>query len=100
MIQIAMTGYLIHYVVLSLVTPANYQFMYPLALMIAYPLGSGITLGYTNVPYINVPAQNGTVYNAFYSTACNVVAFLGVGSAAPSCQHTEGSLCWISWARL
>lgn len=90
MIQIAMTGYLMHYVVLSLVTPANYQFMYPLAMMIAYPLGSGITLGYTNVPYINVPAQDGTVYNAFYSTACNVASFLGVMLSRSIMQHTEG----------
>ncbi len=89
-IQIAMSGYLLHYVVLSLVTPENYIFMYPLAMMIAYPLGAGITLGYTNVPYINIPAQDGTVYNAFYSTACNVVAFFGVMLSRSIMQNTEG----------
>jgi hypothetical protein len=89
-IQIAMTGYLIHLVVLALVTPANYIWLYPLALLIAFPLGAGINLGFSNVPYINIPGQNGTIYIAFYSTACNVAAFFGVMLSRAIMQHTEG----------
>jgi len=89
-IQIAMTGYLLHYVVLSFVTPANYTYMYTLALLIAYPLGAGITLGFTNVPYLNIPPTNGTIYNAFYSTACNVVAFIAVSISRSLMANTDG----------
>jgi hypothetical protein len=89
-IQVAMSGYLLHYVILSLVTVQNYTYMYPLALMIAYPLGAGITLGFANVPYINMPKQNGTVYMALYSTSCNVAAFLGVMLSRSIMRNTEG----------
>jgi Na+/melibiose symporter-like transporter len=89
-IQFALIGYLIHYIVLALVTVENYLFMYPLALLIAYPLGAGITLGFTNIPYLNIPKQDGTIYIAFYSTSCNVVAFLGVMLSRTIMRNTEG----------
>ena len=89
-IQIAMSGYLVHYVILSLVTVQNYHFMYPLTLLIAYPLGSGITLGFANVPYINMPKQNGTIYMALYSTSCNVAAFLAVMLSRSIMRNTDG----------
>jgi len=81
---------LLHYVVLSFVTPTNYAYMYTLALLIAYPLGAGITLGFTNVPYLNIPPTNGTIYNAFYSTACNVVAFIAVSISRSLMANTDG----------
>lgn len=91
-IQLALMGYLLHYVVLSLVTPSNYLWMYPLALVIAYPTGAGITLGFTNVPYLNIPKQNGTIFIAFYSTSCNVVAFLAVLLSRTIISRTEGTV--------
>ena len=89
-IQIAITGYLLHYVLLSTVTAGNCYYVYPLALMIAYPLGAGITLGFTNVPYLNIPKQDGTIYIAFYSTASNGAAFLGVAVGRAIMRTTEG----------
>lgn len=67
MIQIAMTGYLFNYVLLSLVTPANYTYMYPLAMLVAYPFNAGLALGFANELYINMPAENGTLYSAFHT---------------------------------
>ena len=64
--------------------------MYPLGLLIAYPLGAGITLGFTNVPYLNIPKQDGTIYIAFYSTSCNIAGFLGVTLSRTIMRTTEG----------
>ncbi len=90
MIQIAMTGYLFNYVLLSLVTPANYTYMYPLAMLVAYPFNAGLALGFANELYINMPAENGTLYSAFHTVAYSIASFLGVTVSRAIMQHTEG----------
>lgn len=90
MIQIAMTGYLFNYILLALVTPANYSYMYPLAMLVAYPFNAGLALGFTNELYINMPAENGTLYSAFHTVAYSVASFLGVTVSRAIMQHTEG----------
>jgi MFS family permease len=90
MIQIAMTGYLFNYILLALVTPANYFYMYPLAMLVAYPFNAGLALGFTNELYINMPAENGTLYSAFHTVAYSVASFLGVTVSRAIMQHTEG----------
>ncbi len=90
MIQIAMTGYLVNYILLALVTPANYSYMYPLAMLVAYPFNAGIALGFANELYINMPAENGTLYSAFHTVAYSAAAFLGVTVSRFIMQHTDG----------
>ena len=90
MIQVAMTGYLFNYVLLALVTPANYTYMYPIAMLIAYPFNAGIALGFANELYINMPAENGTIYSAFHTVAYSIASFLGVTVSRSIMQHTEG----------
>ncbi len=90
MIQVAMTGYLFNYILLALVTPANYAYMYPLAMLVAYPFNAGLALGFANELYINMPSENGTLYSAFHTVAYSASAFLGVTVSRAIMQHTEG----------
>ena len=41
-------------------------------------LATGINLSFTNIPYINIPKQDQTLYIGFYSTMSNLGALLGV----------------------
>ena len=70
--------YAVHYLLLGLVGKGNYIWLYPATLIYAYVLAVGINLSFTNIPYINIPKQNQTIYIGFYSTMCNLGALLGV----------------------
>lgn len=70
--------YAIHYILLALVNRGNYSWLYPLTLIYAYVLAAGINLSFSNIPYINIPKQNQTLFIGFYSTMTNLGALLGV----------------------
>lgn len=53
-------------------------YLYPLTLAYAFILSVGINLAFTNVPYINMPEKNQTVFIGFYSTMANLGALIGV----------------------
>ena len=76
--NISIALYSVHYLLLGLVTKGNYVWLYPATLIYAYVLATGINLFFTNIPYINIPKQNQTIYIGFYSTMCNLGALLGV----------------------
>ena len=76
--NISIALYAVHYLLLGLVTRGNYVWLYPATLIYAYVLATGINLSFTNIPYINIPKQNQTIYIGFYSTMCNLGALLGV----------------------
>jgi len=70
--------YAVHYLLLGMINKGNYIWLYPMTLIYAYVLAVGINLSFTNIPYINIPKQNQTIYIGFYSTMCNFGALLGV----------------------
>ena len=76
--NISIALYAVHYLLLGLVSKGNYTWLYPATLIYAYVLATGINLSFTNIPYINIPKQNQTIYIGFYSTMCNLGALLGV----------------------
>ena len=76
--NISIALYAIHYLLLGLVNKGNYTWLYPMTLIYAYILATGINLSFANIPYINIPKQNQTVYIGFYSTMTNLGALLGV----------------------
>ena len=70
--------YALHYFLLGCVTKANYMWLYPMTLIYAFVLAVGINLSFTNIPYINIPKDNQTLFIGFYSTMSNLGALLGV----------------------
>ncbi len=76
--NVSIALYAVHYLLLGLVNKGNYLWLYPSTLIYAYVLATGINLSFTNIPYINIPKQNQTIYMGFYSTMCNLGALLGV----------------------
>lgn len=77
MLYIAMGLYLIHYVLLGLVTPAT-VWLYPVALLWAYLMAIGINLSFTCIPYVNIPEKNQAAFIGFYSAVANLAVFIGV----------------------
>lgn len=76
--NVSIALYAVHYLLLGLVNKGNYLWLYPSTLIYAFVLATGINLSFTNIPYINIPKQNQTIYMGFYSTMCNLGALLGV----------------------
>lgn len=76
--NISIALYAIHYLLLGLVTRGNYTWLYPMTIIYSFVLATGINLSFTNIPYINIPKQNQTLYIGFYSTMSNLGALLGV----------------------
>lgn len=70
--------YAMHYLLLGLINKENVYWLYPVTLIYAYALAVGINLSFTNIPYINIPEKNQTIFIGFYSTMCNLGALLGV----------------------
>lgn len=85
----AMSFYLLHYLMLSLVTGTT-MYLYPIACILAFVMAPGINLSFTNIPYINMPAENQTVYMGFYTAVCNLAALAGVGAGRALVGNTHG----------
>ncbi len=77
MLYVAMGFYMLHYVLLALVTPST-VFLYPVACIVAYVMGIGINLSFTCIPYVNIPEKNQTAFIGFYSAVANMAVFIGV----------------------
>lgn len=88
MLYVAMGFYLVHYVLLSLVTPTT-VWLYPVACMLAYVMGIGINLSFTCIPYVNIPQENQTAFIGFYSAVANMAVFIGVFIGRTFVTHTE-----------
>lgn len=76
-LYVAMSVYLVHYLLLSMVTRGT-MFLYPTANMLAYVFAIGINLAFTGIPYVNMPEKRQTVFIGFYSSVTNCAALLGV----------------------
>lgn len=63
--------------ILNFLTTADAWWLYVASCISAYLFGPGITLVFSNIPYMNIPATNQTSYISFYSTCNNLAAFLG-----------------------
>lgn len=88
MLYIAMSMYLMHYVLLAFVT-AKTLWLYPVALILAYVTAIGINLSFTCIPYVNIPERNQTAFIGFYSTVANLAVFIGVFIGRMFVTHTE-----------
>jgi len=88
MLYVAMGFYMIHYVLLGLVTPGT-VWLYPVACMLAYVMGIGINLSFTCIPYVNIPEKNQTAFIGFYSAVANLAVFVGVFIGRQFVTHTE-----------
>ena len=58
---------------------SSVYYLYPLALIYSFVLTVGINLCLANIPYLNIPDKNQTVFVGFQATAVNLGAFLGGG---------------------
>ena len=76
-LYVAMSVYLVHYLLLSMVTRGT-MVLYPTANMLAYVFAIGINLAFTGIPYVNMPEKRQTVFIGFYSSVTNCAALLGV----------------------
>lgn len=89
-LYVSMAAYLIHYVLLSLVTKAS-AWVYPISQLWAYVFAIGINLSFTGIPYVNMPEANQTVFIGFYSTFANFAALLGVTIGKSFVMATENA---------
>lgn len=59
-------------------TTAETVFLYPISVIYNLIFAAGINLGFSLVPYLNLPEKNRTIYMAVYNTSCALSALLGV----------------------
>ena len=88
-LYLSMSVYLMHYVLLSLVTNSAI-WLYVAAMIVNFLLAAGINLSFMGIPYVNMPAESQTSHLGFYSTMANVAAFLGVTLGRQFILATEG----------
>lgn len=88
-LYLSMSVYLMHYVLLSLVTNSAI-WLYVVAMIVNFLLAAGINLSFMGIPYVNMPAESQTSHLGFYSTMANVAAFLGVTLGRQFILATEG----------
>jgi len=86
---LSMGLYLLHYAGLSFVTGET-LFLYPVSVIYAFMITPGINLVFSNIPYINIPEKDQTVYIGFYSSMNNLAALLGVTTGKEFIRMTEG----------
>ena len=77
-LNIAVSIYAVHYFLFSQVNQSNYLWLYTFAQIWAFTLGAGILLAMNNVPYINIPKENQTMFIGFYSTMTSIGSLVGV----------------------
>ena len=75
-LSIATILYMTPYI-LNFLTTADAWVLFVISNITAFLFGPGITLVFSNIPYMNIPATNQTSYISFYSTCNNLAAFLG-----------------------
>ena len=81
--------YLLHYIGLAFVTRGS-LFLYPVSVIYAFMIAPGINLVFGNIPFINIPEKDQTIYIGFYSSMNNLAALLGVLTGKEFIRATEG----------
>jgi len=89
-LTIAMGLFLVHYILLAFVTETTVLFMYPIAVLCAFMLAPGINLAFANIPYVNIPVKNQTLFIGFYSSLANFGAFVGISIGNGFISVTHG----------
>lgn len=87
--NIAILLYAVHYLLLGLINKGNVMWLYPATLIYAFVLAVGINVSFTNIPYINIPEKNQTIFISFYTTTNNLGALLGVTFSRQFIAATE-----------
>ena len=65
-------------------------YIYAIASLIGSVCGVGVSLGFSGIPYYNIPPQHSTIYIAFYSTMASCASLLGVTLGKYFMLGTEG----------
>jgi len=85
---ISMGFFALHYIGLSAVTE-NTLILYPISVIYAFTMASGINLVFSNIPYINIPEKNQTNAIGFYSSMNNLAALISVTLSRELIRKTE-----------
>jgi Na+/melibiose symporter-like transporter len=85
---ISMGFYSLYYVGLAFVTE-NTLILYPVSVIFAFVMASGINLVFSNIPYINIPEKNQTNAIGFYSSMNNLAALISVSLSREFIKKTE-----------
>ena len=81
--------FLICYIGLAFVTNKT-LFLYPISMIYSFILLSGLSLVFSNVPFINIPDKDQTNYIGFYSAMNSLAALFGILIGKEFIKHTEG----------
>ena len=87
-INMGVLGYVIHFFMHSFVT-ADTLVLYPISIVLAYSMLSGINIFCSNLPYINIPEHNQTLFIGFFSAMTNLGALLGVTLSTQFVIYTQ-----------
>jgi len=77
-LSMAMSFFLLQYVILAFITKPTVYYIYPIAVLASAIFTVGINFSMTNIPYINMPKDKQTLFIGFYAAAANLGALLGV----------------------
>jgi MFS family permease len=69
--------YLINMIGMSFVTQKT-LYLFPVSLIFSFLFLPGLNLSMANIPFLNLPKKNQTVFFGFYAMAANLAALLGV----------------------
>lgn len=83
-----MSIFLLNYIGLAFVTRGT-MFLYPLSVVLSFTMLTGISLTFTNIPFINIPEKNQTNFIGFYAALNNLAALLGVTLGREFITRTE-----------
>ncbi len=62
----------------AFITPGNHIWLMLVVRMTQHLLGAGLNLAWANMPFINMPPEDQTNYQVFYSIVTNVCAMIGL----------------------
>ena len=89
LIGLCIPFYIVSYVGFAF-TAKSTVYIYAIASLIGSVCGVGVSLGFSGIPYYNIPPQHSTIYIAFYSTMASCASLLGVTLGKYFMLGTEG----------
>jgi len=90
MLTVSMGVFLLHYLILPFVTVKNVYFLFPSAILLSSVFAVGINLAFANIPYINIPKINKTLFIGFYTAVSHLGALIGISIGNGFIFITEG----------
>lgn len=78
-----------HYLLLAFMSPGHH-WLYPAGMIWSFVCTSGINLAFSSIAYVNLPAENQTLFIGFYSTVNNLGALAASMIARAFVTRLEG----------